>query len=141
MKNKKNLLERVKELKKKYPINLSLKEWNTNKLLNNSTIKSNKVKNIFVIVSENFKHSFKRKIYFFNQNKKFDNISWLVSVHRKNTSIKGCRCYVQLDFVLQLKLKKSCSTSRKSCDVLLRLCSTWEQQLLNKFSSINVLFD
>ena len=65
MKNKKNLLERVKELKKKYPINLSLKEWNTNKLLNNSTIESNKEKNIFEIVSENFKHSFNRKIFFF----------------------------------------------------------------------------
>ncbi len=50
-------------------------------------IESNKVKNIFEIASENFKHSFNRKIYFFNQNKKFDNISWLVSVHRKNTFI------------------------------------------------------
>jgi hypothetical protein len=43
----------------------------------------------------------------------------------------GCRCYILPDFVQQLKSKKSCLTSTKSCDVRLKLCLTENWQLLN----------
>ena len=44
-------------------------------------------------------------------------------------AIGGSRCYVRLDFLRQFKLKKSCSTTFKSCDLRLGFSSTWEQQL------------
>jgi hypothetical protein len=44
---------------------------------------------------------------------------------------QGSRCYVRLDFVRQFKLKKSCSTTFKSCDVRLGFSLTWKQQLSN----------
>ncbi len=44
---------------------------------------------------------------------------------------EGSRCYIRLDFVRQFKLKKSCLTTFKSCDVRLGFSLTWKQQLSN----------
>ncbi len=54
-----------------------------------------------------------------------------LNVCNLSSDLMGSRCYIQLDILQQLELKKRTLTTFKSCDLRLGFSSTWKQQLSN----------